>query len=153
MLPAFKVEIDALFEGTHVISIWKHCRGYAIPQLRGALKEVPTKPHSSGLPRTQVVWMKFQLMAYCLNTKFPLPTLLCAGYSVELVTIQSAALIFVTRHAMSQIFYYAECSMKLKKNVSLLTYKPVIVVFILFSMYSYQNCIEVVKTIRIMEHT
>ena len=26
-LPAFKVEIDALFEGTHVISTWKHCRG------------------------------------------------------------------------------------------------------------------------------
>ena len=25
-LPAFKVEIDALFEGTHVISTWKHCR-------------------------------------------------------------------------------------------------------------------------------
>ena len=25
-VPAFKVEIDALFEGTHVLSIWKHCR-------------------------------------------------------------------------------------------------------------------------------
>ena len=24
-LPAFKVEIDALFEGTHVIWTWKHC--------------------------------------------------------------------------------------------------------------------------------
>ena len=26
-VPADKVEIDALFEGTHVISTWKHCRG------------------------------------------------------------------------------------------------------------------------------
>ena len=35
VLPAFKVEIDVLFEGTHVVSTRKHCRGQAIPQFRG----------------------------------------------------------------------------------------------------------------------
>ena len=25
-LPAFKVAIDSLFEGTQVVSTWKHCR-------------------------------------------------------------------------------------------------------------------------------
>ena len=40
----------ALFECTQFVSIWKYCRIQAIGQLRGAQKEVPTKPHKSGVP-------------------------------------------------------------------------------------------------------
>ena len=36
----FKVEMDALFEGIHIVLIWKHHRRKASPQLCGARKEV-----------------------------------------------------------------------------------------------------------------
>ena len=46
-LPAFKVEIDALLGGTHIVSTWKHYQ--ANPQLGGVSNEVPMKPQESGV--------------------------------------------------------------------------------------------------------
>ena len=62
-LPAFKVEIDALVEG---VWTWKLCSRLAIPQLRGTLKKVLRKPHSSGVYVSRW-WMVF--VTYCAARK------------------------------------------------------------------------------------
>ena len=35
-----------------------------------AWKEVPAKPHSSGVPRIQMMWMVLEFVAYCAVSKF-----------------------------------------------------------------------------------
>ena len=70
-LPAFSVvEIDSLFEDTQVVSTWKHYRRQVTPQLRGEWKKIPTKAHSSGVPRIQVVCMVFKFLTYYAVRKF-----------------------------------------------------------------------------------
>ena len=57
-LPAFKVEIDELFEGTVFEGhIELETLPQVILQLLSAWREVPMKPHSSGLPRIHMARM------------------------------------------------------------------------------------------------